>query len=177
MIRNAKSLHELKTTEHILKDKKGKKLWEHINKLSGKKSKVKEIKIYSKEGNLLEKNDVIKDIKDTWHEIYKSGRKELTPIQSGTWKEQEIESIEQEYRERREKDRIEKGKIWIEGTRQEYTESKLKKGIKRLKEGKSAGPDKVKAEIYHSMEKNQTCKEVLKENFNKIITEKDIPTS
>ena len=27
--------------------------------------------------------------------------------------------------------------------------------IKKLKEGKAAGPDKVKAEIYHKMEKNK----------------------
>ena len=45
---------------------------------------------------------------------YKTGKKELTPKGSEDWKEEKIEDIHKEYRDRTEKDR-EDGKIWIEG--------------------------------------------------------------
>ena len=177
MIREAKSKYEKKLTDEIKRDKSGKKTWEHINKLSGKKEKVIETELYDGQGTKLGKEEAIGNLRETWHHIYKTGKKELTPIGSGDWKEEKIEDIHKEYRDRREKDREENGKIWIEGKKVEYTETTLKKGLKRLKEGKAAGPDKVKAEVYQRMGKSEICREVMKENFNKVIDMKEIPNS
>ena len=176
MIREAKSKYEKKLTDEIKRDKSGKKTWEHINKLSGKKEKVIETELYDGQGTKLGKEEAIGNLRETWHHIYKTGKKELTPIGSGDWKEEKIEDIHREYRDRREKDREENGKIWIEGKKVEYTETTLKKGLKRLKEGKAAGPDKVKAEVYQRMGESENCREVMKENFNRVIDMKENQT-
>ena len=81
---------------------------EHIHKLTGKKEKVIETELYDEQGTKLDRDEAIGKLRGTWNQIYKTGKKELTPIGSGDWKEDKIEDIQKEYRERREK--IEKKK-------------------------------------------------------------------
>ena len=133
--------------------------------------------MYDEQGTKLDREEAIGKLRETWYQIYKTGEKELTPIGSGDWKEDKIEDIKKEYRKRMEKDREEKGKIWKEGKKVKYTETTLKNGLEGLKEGKAAGPDKVKAEVYQKLGKSQICREVMRENFDKVIDMKEIPNS
>ena len=167
-----------KLTEEIKKDKSGKKMWEHIEKLTDKKERAnKGTEMYDTNSKIMSETEARKGIKETWNEIYKTGKKDLTPIYSGDWKEADIGKTYNEYQEKRRKDREEKEIEWIEAKKPKYNEEKLKKGLKRLKVGKTAGPDKTKAEVYQALGKKERCKLVLIENLDKIIEEKDIPTS
>ena len=167
-----------KLTEEIKKDKSGKKMWEHIEKLTDKKERAnKGTEMYDTNSKIMSETEARKGIKETWNEIYKTGKKDLTPIYSGDWKEADIGKTYNEYQEKRTKDREEKEIEWIEAKKPKYNEEKLKKGLKRLKVGKTAGPDKTKAEVYQALGKKERCKLVLIENLDKIIEEKDIPTS
>ena len=63
-------------TEEIKRDKTGKKKWEHIDKLTGKKEKVGQLEeMYDINGNKLEEKEGREGLKLEWKEIYKSGRK------------------------------------------------------------------------------------------------------
>ena len=178
LIREAKINHEKKLTEEIKKDKSGKKMWEHIEKLTDKKERAnKGTEMYDTNSKIMSETEARKGIKETWNEIYKTGKKDLTPIYSGDWKEADIGKTYNEYQEKRRKDREEKEIEWIEAKKPKYNEEKLKKGLKRLKVGKTAGPDKTKAEVYQALGKKERCKLVLIENLDKIIEEKDIPNS
>ena len=57
-MREAKNSYEIKITKEILQDRNGKKKWEHINKLTGRKEKAsKEEVIYDEEKRKLDQND------------------------------------------------------------------------------------------------------------------------
>ena len=153
-------------------------MWEHIHKLTGQKEKAKNTSdMYDTEGKKMGEKEGREGIIKTWNSIYKTGRFELSPIHSGHWVENEIAKLEEEYAINREKDRQEKGKIWEIGEKPSYTKEKLKIGLKRLKTGKSAGPDKIKAEIYKALGKRELCLKVIAESFNRILDDADIPIS
>lgn len=112
--------------------RKGKK-WEHIHKLAGKKEKVEEIFQMYKDGEKISEKEGREGIRKVWDKIYKTGKKELTPIHSGQWSEGDVERTEEEYRERREKDRIETGKIWIEGKKTYIHKGNMAKRDREIK--------------------------------------------
>ena len=154
MVRDAKSKHEIKITNEIKRDKSGKKKWEHINMLTGRKQKAgKDTELYDEQGRKLEIQEGRQKIRETWGDIYKTEVLNITPIDSKAWDVGDIEKTKEEYRERRDRERIEKGKVWIESERPRYTEETLDKGLIKLKKGKSAGLDNIKAETYHAIGK------------------------
>ena len=153
-------------------------MWEHINKLTGRKQKAgNNTDLYDSEGKKLQKEEGKKGIRQTWREIYKTGRKELTPIYSKKWSRDEIPKTTSEYEQRRELEKNEKGKDWVIGEKPTYTIETLEEGLKNLKPKKAAGPDQLKAEVYHALGKKELCKEVLAESYNNILEEEEIPPS
>ena len=166
MVRDAKSKHEIKITNEIKRDKSGKKKWEHINMLTGRKQKAgKDTELYDEQGRKLEIQEGRQKIRETWGDIYKTEVLNITPIDSKAWDVGDIEKTKEEYRERRDRERIEKGKVWIESERPRYTEETLDKGLIKLKKGKSAGLDNIKAETYHAIGKKDICRQVLIANY------------
>ena len=130
-----------------------------------------------KDGEKISEEEGREGIRKVWDKIYKTGKKELTPIHSGQWSEGDVERTEEEYRERREKDRIETGKIWIEGKKPIFTREIWQKETEKLKKGKAAGLDKIKAEIYKAMSRRETCSKVMTETLNRIIDDDELPES
>ncbi len=88
----------MKIIREINRDQNGKKKWEHINKLTGRKQKAgNNTDLYDSEGKKLQKEEGKQGIRQTWSEIYKTGRKELTPIYSKKWSRDEIPKTTSEY--------------------------------------------------------------------------------
>ena len=96
-------------------------------------------------------------------------------IYSNAWNRDDIENINEEYRRRREFDKIHLGKDWIEEEKPVYTKEILENGLKNLKPNKAAGPDKIKAEVYQALGEKELIKEILVETYDKILNEQEIP--
>ena len=116
-----------------------------------------------------------KEIRGTWKQIYKTDEKERNPIYSNAWNSDDIENINEEYRRRREADKIHLGKDWIEEEKPVYTKEILENGLKNLKPNKAAGPDKIKAEVYQALGEKELIKEILVETYDKILNDQEIP--
>ena len=90
-------------------------MWEHIEKQTDKKERAnKGTEMYNTNSKIMSETEARKGIKETWNEIYKTGKKDLTPIYSGEWKEADIGKTYNEYQEKRRKDKEEKAIEWIE---------------------------------------------------------------
>merc|ERR1712082_67699 len=56
-------------------------------------------------------------------------------------------------------------------------DEELKENIRRLKNNKAAGPDKLKAELFKELGKRGTCREVMLKCFNNVLEGGDTPES
>ena len=183
-IREARERHEIELTREIRRKMKegrgGKKLWECMNKLLGR-NKVKEEKmeVYDENGVLMEEEEAANQIEEVFKEIYKSSEKELTPIHSGMWGRGARERLEREYqRTNPERVRLEGVTVYVgivPMSDPKMTDENTKIELRDLKEGKAAGLNKMKPELYKGLGKSEICRRIMTDDYNKILEGGDIP--
>ena len=172
--------HEEKIVEEIKQDKRGKELWKNIRKISGKKVKKKELRIYDGDGKELEEIEAKEKIERFWKQIYQTHQnkikeywnqeeKETYEIEMGRIEEQDIEEETNEDIPRIVFHPYKKVKV----NRFEISEEEVKKVLEKLKRGKSAGLDGLRAELDKELinDRRADKKEIL---VKTVIREKNI---
>ena len=188
IVREEVHKHEQKVTDEIKKDKNG-KLWENINYLRGKsKNKKTGVGIYDENGTVIEEDKIRENLTTYWKEIYRKAENNIEEIWIGTRDQYTAEldnnSVEvngyrfpssvQEHMEyaieirpeERHKNPMDTPKI---------TSTQLKNQIKKMKNKKAPGNNKLPAELYKEIAKNEVCLEKMTTAMNNTITKKDIP--
>ena len=146
--------HEEIIVEEIKQDKGGKELWKNIRKISGKEVKKKELRIYDEDGKELEEIEGKVKIERFWKQIYQTHQNKINEH----WNQEEKETYEIEMERIEEQDREETNEDIlrivldpykkVKVNRFEISEEEVKKVLEKLKTGKSAGLDGLKAELY-----------------------------
>ena len=176
LVKEAKNQYEIKITTEIKQSiNRGKDTWRHINKLSGRKQKDKDILDIYENGEKLGEIQAKEKIKEVWGNLFKAGRRELTPIHSGVWGPGKIEETMKKY-EIQNREAREKGeKIWILQPKPRFKKENWEKETEKLKKKKAAGTTRIKAETYKKMAENQICSKAMIESLDGVLDEKDIP--
>ena len=181
-----KEKQEIKLTMEIRKQMrgggKGSKVWDCINKLRGKeKKKDEQAKIYAEDGKIMGEKEGEYEVEKIFKNAYKTGQKNKTPIYSGNWKEGAKEKLEKKYENEK------PGKVVLEGVvvyigdipmeTPIMSDEDIKEELEDLEEGKAAGIDKMKPELYKELGKSKFCREIMKRNYNTVIKKGEIPKS
>ena len=188
LIKDAIKEYEKKVSEAIRNDKN--KVWENIKKLKGEQTR-KESKVYNENGEVLNDTKKREAIKDFWTKIYRKHENKIEEEwskekQYNYNEEQKMQKIKgticlmKSYPKEIEdhigavktKDEIYFPKIIREHIDMEakvtelseewnITETEVLRVLKRIKKGKSPGPDGLKGELYAVLAENKTCIEAL----------------
>ena len=183
MIREAMEKYELELTKEILEDIGNEKLWRNIGKLAGKKTKRgTEEKIYQ-DGKLLEIEKALEDFFKFWRLIYNLNENKIEEV----WDADTMEGLIEEFKREENKMHInliehmdmamstKEMIIPMEATK--MIDEELKENLRKLKNNKAAGPDKLKAELFKELGKRGTCREVMLKCFNNVLEGGDTPES
>ena len=178
MIREAMERYEIELTKEILEDRGNETLWRNIGKLTGKKTKRgREEKIYQ-DGKLMELEKALDDFFKFWRLIYNLNENKIEEVWEADTLERLIEEFKTEENENENisanmpaKDRI----IPMKAT--ELKDGELKEKIRKLKNNKAAGTDKLKAELFKELGKRETCREIILKCFNNVLKEGETPES
>ena len=182
LIKNEIRKHEEKIVEEIKQDKGGKELWKNIRKISGKEVKKKELRIYDEDGKELEEIEAKEKIERFWKQIYQTHQNKIEEY----WNQEEKETYEREMERIEEQDREETNEDIprlvldpykkVKVNRFEISEEEVRKVIEKLKTGKSAGLDGLRAELYKELIKDRRAIEKLTASYKKVLEEKQEPT-
>ena len=152
-----------------------------IRKISGKEVKKKELRIYDEDGKEMEETEAKEKTERFWKQIYQTQNKieEYWNQEEKETYEREMERIEEQDREGTKEDiprlvldPYKKVKV----NRFEISEEEVKKVIEKLKTGKSAGLDGLRAELYKKLIKDRRAIEKLTASYKKVLEEKQEPT-
>ena len=150
--------HEEKIVEEIKQDKGGKELWKNIRKISGKEVKKKRTEnIYDEDGKELEEIEAKEKIERYWKQIYQTHQNKINEYWNQEEKETyeiEMERIEEQGREETNEDIpriVLDSYIKVKVNRFEISEEEMKKVLEKLKTGKSAGLEGLRAELYKEL--------------------------
>ena len=145
---------EKKIVEEIKQGKGGKELWKNIRKISGKEVKKKELIIYDEDGKELEEIEAEERIEKFWKQIYQTHQNKINEYWNQEEKETheiEMERIEEQDREEETNEDIPRIVLdpykKVKVNRFEISEEEVKKVLQKLKTGKSAGLDLLRAEL------------------------------
>ena len=178
LIRDAKNKYEIKMTKEIKEsDNRGKNMWRHINKLSERDQRDKDILEVYEDGKKLRIEEAKNKLGNFWQKLFESEKKELTPLNSGKWNENKIEEITDLYEKENEEARIKGEKIWILQPKPKFMKDNWIRETNKLRDKKAAGTTKIKGEMYKIMTENKTCSEAMIDSLDNVINEKDIPES
>ena len=171
-----------KIVEEIKQDKGGKELWKNIRKISGKEVKKKELRIYDEDGKELEEIEAKEKIERFWKQIYQTHQNKIEEY----WNQEEKETYEREMERIEEQDREETNEDIprlvldpykkVKVNRFEISEEEVRKVIEKLKTGKSAGLDGLRAELYKELIKDRRAIEKLTVSYKKVLEEKQEPS-
>jgi len=189
MVKDAKMQHEREITREIERDKTSKRMWDMINKLRGNREKQhKRIMLYSGEGMPITEESEEKSVMiEAWKQIYQMGENSIEEV----WNEVRKEEYEEKRREdmiKEEDERVrrarsaETGMLYvgrvqgIQSSMEEvvFTKENLVKRLRKLKNGKKAGPDGLRGEIYKAMQNSDTCINTMLNAFNSCIENKTL---
>jgi len=99
-------INEIKMTKEIKEsDNRGQNMWRHINKLSGRDQRDKDMLEVYEDGNKLRIKEAKDKLVNFWKKLFESEKKELTPLNSGNWHENRIEEITEIYEKENDKTR------------------------------------------------------------------------
>ena len=174
MVRDGIERYEIELTRQIRmnggRGKNGEDMWYWINKIRGKEGKVGSgDKIFGEDGKEMDSTEGWEKVVSLFGGIYKTGEEKANPIYGGRWNADSKEDLEKRYEE--EKKRGEGGHM--EMPLMEIDDLGVELG--KLKEGKAAGLNKIKGEVYKELGKSEICKEVMVKGYNKVIRGGEIP--
>ena len=184
LIREARERHEVELTKEIRRKMKegrgGKKLWECMDRILGRDKPKEEIaEVYDESGTLMGEEEAAKQIEEVFKEIYKSSEKEITPVHSGMWDRGAKERLERQYESTNPERVILEGVTVYEGIipmrDPRMIDENTKTELKNLKEGKAAGLNKMKPELYKALGKREICRRVMTDDYNIILDGGAIP--
>lgn len=189
LVKDQITIHEKKKTREI-RENKGTKLWENIDMLRNNNKKREEsVQIYNEQGEILEIEEAKGELIKFWEGIY--GRHENNI--DNEWNEEKKKEYEESQRGNEGHIELDSGlKIpWelrehydmilpIQGKIKNMKEPKIDrdktiKCLKKLKKGKSAGPDGLRPEYYKALLKSDTCINTLVECFANELEGKEKP--
>ena len=180
MIREAMERYETKLTKEILEDKRYETLWRIIGKLRGKKTKrATEEKIYQ-DGKQMELEKALEDFFKFWRLIYNMNENKIEEA----WEADSLERLIEEFKaeeneietEHKDPNILVKDRI-IPMKVTEINDAELKEKIRKLKNNKAAGTDKLKAELFKELGKRGACREVILRCFNNMLKNGETPES
>ena len=183
LISEEKGRYERKTAQEIKDMKKGKDMWKMIDKLKGGRVKKKDtLKLYTEEGVELNRVECQEEIKNFWQGIYKMHGNKMEEVWDVTNK---IE-YEEKLRRTRERERNPR-ELWLPRLGDPYRnikvmkfsieEGDVEKALGRLRNGKSAGVDGLKPELYKELTSSGVSMRALREAMEKIVEEGGEPES
>ena len=203
LVKNAIENYEIHISNKIMNDEnRSKKIWEHIDTLCNNIKCNKEITMYSSNDQKLDKHDATSEIIEYWPLLYKKHMNKL--IDNGDLKkdyELEFELQSSDYIKRIENISIENGtfeytyyKTNLPDNLAEHfdaatqvnrsiknmdylpiTIDEVKIQLKKLKNGKSPGPDTIRPEMYKYLLENKKVLETLTKTMNYITESGNIP--
>ena len=194
MIKDEITEHEKNVTLEIRADKNNRKIWEHINKLRGKKKKTKkEIILYDDAGNKMKPEKYSTEIKSFWKTIYMNHENSIGEV----WNEGIMQDYAQTLEEynRRTTVNIQNEEIEIPWMLREHmdagypvdqdeiqpmhnceiTDTEIELQLKETKKGKAAGPNEIKSELLIAILDSDKAKKALRNALNRTLRIKDIP--
>ena len=127
----------------------------------------------------MEEQEAERQIEMVFKEIYRSDEEEITPVHSGMWGNGAREELERRY-ERTNSTRINLEGITVYTGTVPMREPKMsdedtKAELRGLKEGKAAGLNKLKPEVYKELGESGICRRVMTEGYNRILDGGEIP--
>ena len=183
LIRAAMEKYEMELTKEILQDRGNETLWRNIGKLSGKKTKRgTEEKIYQ-DGKLMELEKALEDFFKFWRLIYNLNENKIEEV----WGADTLEELIEEFKKEERKMHVNliehmdmampTKEIIIPMKATEMKDEELKENLRKLKNNKAAGTDKLKAELFKELGKRGKCREVMLRCFNSVLEGGDTPES
>ena len=181
LVREAIIKYETELAREMRKDKNGGLMWKKMKQIRGKeKDKEKEDKIYE-DGKVLEREKAARIFFDIWKEIYSASINEIREVWGERTKAELIERFREEERNndggpRDHMDmirRVEVRPMRVPELKKETLEEQLKK----IKNNKATGPDKLKGEFYKELGKSDVCVNTMVKCFNNTLEGGETPTS
>ena len=186
LIREGITNYEIKITNEIKEDgNSGRKLWENINKLIGKKTKEEgEMKVYNEQEQELNEKEMKREVTKYWKEYHK-GKNEISQVWN---KENHIKELN-----KKKENLIAEpgfmilpgGIFKIEQTEQIINQMTLKEigteamggELEKLKCNKAPGPNLLKPELYKEIGKSTFCTEVMANLYDNQFYSEEVPES
>ena len=186
LIREGITNYEIKITNEIKEDgNSGRKLWENINKLIGRKTKEEgEMKVYNEQEQELNEQEMKREVPKYWKEYHK-GKNEISQVWN---KENHIKELN-----KKKENLIAEpgfmilpgGIFKIEQTEQIINPMTLKEigteamggELEKLKCNKAPGPNLLKPELYKEIGKSTFCTEVMANLYDNQFYSEEVPES
>ena len=187
LVNEAVTEYEKELTEEIKRNKN--KLWENINKLrNSKEKKGEELQIYKRDGEILPRSEVEKEILNEWEKIYRKHDNKIDTV----WNEDLMRRYKGEMEDEENKREI--GEIPNRNIIEHLDAAmgivnaiipmesptidirKVRQTLKQLRNNKAAGPDGLKPELYKAMEKSELCLLTLTECLRTELKEREKPS-
>ena len=186
LIREGITNYEIKITNEIKEDgNSGRKLWENINKLIGRKTKEEgEMKVYNEQEQELNEKEMKREVTKYWKEYHK-GKNEISQVWN---KENHIKELNK----KKENLNAEPGFMILPGgifkieqTEQIINPMTLKEigteamggELEKLKCNKAPGPNLLKPELYKEIGKSTFCTEVMANLYDNQFYSEEVPES
>lgn len=184
LIREGISNYELKITKEIKEDRNsGRKLWDNIYKLIGKKTKRnEEMRVFNNEGQELDEQDIMREVPKFWREYLGKETNEI----SLAWNKEKSEEV----RSKREREiNSEPSFMIVPGgifkVKQKITPMELKEigkdtitgELEKIKSNKAPGPNSLKPVLYKELGKSEFCTEIMAKVYDRQFYSKQIPES
>jgi len=181
LVKKAKIEHEKKISKEIREDKTGKKMWDMIGKLKGeRRGGKKRIGLYEEDGTIVSTDSEEKGIMmENWEEIYQARENSIKEIWNDEIREEyERVRLMEMIREREEEERRQRseqaGRLYLgrlTGVKKcmpeiQFSRENIIKRLRKIKNGKSAGPDSMKGEIYKALINSEKSIEAMLEVYN-----------
>jgi len=187
IVKEAKMKHEREITKEITDDKTSRKMWDAINRLRGntRKNSTKKA-LYNQDGvEIREESEQKKNMMAVWKQIYQMSENSIkdswNEVRREKYEEDRMEEINKEEEERvRVQRAAEAGMLYVgrvKGVQKcmrevKFNKENLTKRIKKLKNGKRAGPDGLRGEMYKSLQNSNICIDTMLKAYNGCIQEK-----
>lgn len=183
LVKEAKSEYEKGIAMEIKMNKNGGKMWKMIDKLRGKeKTDKKSRKLYDVNGNEVERENEGKEMMDYWTELYQRDENRVRIV----WNDEKMNEYRREREVGMETDRQDRererempdipriGRVggvqgWMDDVVFEWRD--VLKRLKKIKNGKQPGPDRMKGEIYKAMMESEVCMRSMAETYNRVLDE------
>ena len=159
MIREQMREYEKKITEEIQAEGRGRKLWDHINKLKGKRNTCKGLVLHNEENKPMEPEHMEREIGEYWKNIYGMHENKIGEVWTQQIREEYEENLQRIREQQQEEERREEGRprlpriilnpySKIGPMNLKIEKEDVRKAVRKMKNKKAGGNDGVKPEMF-----------------------------